>query len=144
VLCTDISHAFLKLLQRRCPQAQCVVEDLNQPAVATPVHTVFVALVLEHIDWRRGVQSLTALQPEQALIVIQQNPSHMTSAVSPSRVLPGTMTVFEHAHPRLLEEAELIESFQAEGYRLKTRTPSPVADGKTMLALLFSKGLDNI
>lgn len=140
VVCTDINRDFLTALRARYRRAVCVVEDLLAPAVAAHCHTAVVVLVLEHIDWRRGVRSLAARRPEQIFVVIQENPDGLESAVSPRRVLPGTMTVFQQTHPQLLREGELVGAFAEAGYGLAERRPSPVADGKTMLALVFRDG----
>lgn len=137
LVCTDISQRFLSVLRGRCPTAECVVEDLLQPALAGECHTAVVVLVLEHLDWRRGVESLAARRPKQVFVVIQQNPEGMQSAVSPQRVLPGSMVVFGGAHPELLREEELVEAFAAAGYLVAERRATPVADGKTMLGLVF-------
>ena len=150
LVCTDISQRFLAVLRGRYSRAECVVEDLLRPALAGECDTAVVVLVLEHIDWRRGVKALAARRPRQLFVVIQRNPEGMQSAVSPQRVLPGSMVVFGGTHPELLREEELVEAFAVEGYTLAERQASPVADGKTMLALVFqapwgvANGLDEI
>jgi hypothetical protein len=137
LVCSDISERFLGVLRTRCRRAECVVEDLLQPALAGECHTAVVVLVLEHIDWRRGVEALAARRPKQIFVVIQENPEGMQSAVSPQRVLPGSMVVFGEAHPELLEAPALVKAFAARGYGLAWSRPAPVADGKTMLGLVF-------
>jgi hypothetical protein len=93
-------------------------------------------LMLEHVDWRKGVAALTGLQAEFLYLVVQRNPPEMATAVTPSRTPPGTMRIFAQAHPRLLDLAELAAVLEARGYRIVSEVPRPVADDKIMLGLL--------
>ncbi|MBI4892167.1 MAG: hypothetical protein HY821_16185, partial [Acidobacteria bacterium] len=62
-LFTDINPAFLAALRLRHPQAVCLADDLENTALRAPFHAAFCALVLEHIHWQRGLDSLLSLSP---------------------------------------------------------------------------------
>jgi len=133
----DINPRFLARLRTRFPAAACVADDLEQSSLRGPFHAACAVLVLEHIEWRKGLDTLAALLPRHLFLVIQQNPPEIPTAVTPARVLPGTMRVFAEARPVLLEPAAVIAHLQNAGYSLRMEAPRTVADGKTMLGLLF-------
>ena len=133
---SDINPRFLARLRERCPQAICVVDDIERSALAGPFHAVMETLVLEHVNWRKAVATLSALEPVYIYLVVQQNPPEMTTAVTPSRTPTGSMSIFARTHPRLLDIPELSAALNGAGYRIVSEHPRPVADGKTMLGLL--------
>ncbi len=135
---SDINPRFLSRLRMRFPEAACVADDLEQPSLRGPFHAVCAVLVLEHVDSRRAIATLCGFRPRHVFLVIQQNPPGLSSAVTPSRVLPGTMQVFAETHPGLLDPAAVSDYIGAAGYRLAHQAPRPVEDGKTMLGLFFS------
>ena len=133
---SDINPRFLTRLRERCPGALCVVDDIERTALAGPFYAVMETLMLEHVDWRKGLAALTALQAKYLYLVVQRNPPGMATAVSPSRTPPGTMRIFAQAQSFLLDLAELTAALNAAGYAIVSEHPRPVADGKTMLGLL--------
>jgi hypothetical protein len=133
---SDINPRFLARLRERCPGAPCLVDDIERSALAGPFYAVMETLMLEHVEWSKGVAALTGLQAEFLYFVVQRNPPDMATAVTPSRTPPGTMRIFARAHPRLLDIAELTAALEARGYRIVSENPHPVADDKIMLGLL--------
>ena len=61
----------------------------------------------------------------------------MVSAVTPSRVPPGTMKMVTEARPVLVDAAELIAEMAAHAYTQIERIWSVAADGKKMAAIVF-------
>lgn len=135
----DINPEFLACLRARFPGAVCVADDLERSALSGEFHAAGAVLVLEHIDWRKGLDTLAALAPRWLFLVVQQNPVEMTMAVTPTRRLPGSMQVFSEVHPELRDPEVVIGHLSMRGYELAERRPRPVADGKTMLGLLFTR-----
>jgi len=135
----DINPVFLDCLRARCPGAACVADDLERSSLRGPFHAACAVLVLEHIDWRKGLDTLAGLAPQWLFLVVQQNPDGMATAVSPARHLPGSMEVFTEVHPQLRDPQQVVTLLAASGYQLSERLPRPVADGKTMLGLLFRR-----
>ncbi len=136
---TDINPAFLACLRARHPSALCLADDLERTSLRGPFHAACAVLVLEHINWRRGLDTLAALDPRRLFLVVQRNPAAMATAVSPSRRLPGTMRVFSETHPELRDPAQITAHLHARGYALEREWPRPVPDAKTMLGLLFTR-----
>jgi hypothetical protein len=141
---TDINPNFLLRLGKRLHAAglsnyRLIVDDLENSALAGTFHTAIVVLVLEHIDWRRGVQSLTTIAPRRCCIIIQENPPDMTSAVTPGRVPQGSMSVFVEARPKLIPADELLDAMTEQGYVLDGRRAEEVADGKRMIGFSWRR-----
>lgn len=136
---SDISGAFLQRLRGRLEGAVCVADDLERSGLKGPFDAVSVTLVLEHIDWGRGVETLCGWGAAEVLIVVQRNPAEMATAVSPARQLPGSMERFRQLHPALIEPAALCAAMEEGGYRLSGERRRAVADGKTMVGLVFKR-----
>ena len=141
VVFTDISAAFLDRLQARLAASslrfEMVLDDVEVSRVR-PVDAVALVLVLEHVDWRKALDSLIGLGARRFYLIVQVNPPGMTDAVAPNRVLPGTLaslppTVKSH----LIDPEELGALLGNHGFVMIDRIPVPVADGKTMLGLVF-------
>jgi len=135
---TDINAEFLRRLDERLRMAgisryETLIDDLEESKVSGEFDAAIVVLVLEHIDWRRGVESLARIAPRRCCIVIQQNPAAMASAVTPGRVPPGSMAVMVEAKPTLVPVETLIEAMAQHGYVLDGQHTEEVADGKRML-----------
>lgn len=140
---SDINPLFLQRAKQRfdragLPAVQLVVDDIEKTRLLGPYQFIVVILVLEHIDWRKGLRNIHRLVPRQLHIVIQRNPEGLTEAIAPRRELNTSMKAFAaSARPALLSSDELIEFLRTLGYRLTWQQARPVADGKTMLGLSF-------
>ncbi len=136
LVCSDINPAYLKRLRTRC-ECQTVVDDIEDSLLVPGFSVIIVVLVLEHVDWRKALASLSRLRPEQVMAVIQRNPE----GELPHRERIGTMRLFgTEIEPKLIEASELIAEFERLGFRLRLQQERPVADGKTMAGYLFRSG----
>jgi hypothetical protein len=141
---TDLNPAFLVRLTRRLAKhglaATVLEDDIEQTAVEPGADLLLATLLLEHIDWRRGVETLIGLRPAACGIVIQENPEGMTSAVTPGRQIPPSIAkAVEIAHATLVPRQALIEAFAARGYVCKGTWVREVADKKRLVAVLFAR-----
>ena len=141
---SDINPEFLRCIEQRLARTpltawRTAADDLECTQLAGPFALVVIVLVLEHIDWPKGLESIARLAPERCVVVIQENPPGMTSAVSPSRILPGTMKVFVEVKPVLIVAEELTAEMEIHSYRQIERVWSEVADGKKMSAIVFER-----
>jgi SAM-dependent methyltransferase len=137
--CSDLNPRFLAKLRQRI-LCETLVDDVEASALEPGFGLIILVLVLEHVDWRRALASLVTRDPEQFLIVTQQNPPHITTAISPNRQPVGTMRVFAaQAQPQLVPFPELEAELARAGYLLARQTSRPVADGKTMLGAIFRR-----
>jgi hypothetical protein len=141
---TDLNPRFLAELRGRLAQCgqlanETVVDDIERSALTGPYPHAAATLVLEHVDWRRAISSFVQWGSRNVLLVIQENPTDVASAVTPGRTVPGTMNVFrEQARPHLISEAELAEAMAALGFSLEQVSAKSVSDGKRMLGCWFT------
>jgi hypothetical protein len=140
--CTDLNPTFLARLRERLVRhglsALIVADDVENTALRGAPPLLLATLVLEHIDWRKGVEAIATLGPAACGIIIQENPSGMTSAVTPGRRVPASIAAaVKLAQPELVPQKELLCAFEIRGYRCANTCAREVADGKRLVSMLF-------
>ena len=93
---SDINESFLKRANERCDRAglsdvRFVVDDIEDTQLMGPYQVIAVALVLEHIDWRRGLRGIHRLAPDHLHIVIQCNPEGLVDTFVVGRMSTATV-----------------------------------------------------
>ncbi len=117
-----------------------VIDDIEVTQLKDRFDLVVVVLVLEHIDWQRGLQNIHTLAPNLWYVVIQQNLVGMVDAIAPRRALNKSMRALaETARPVLAPSDQLIDFLTQLGYRLQAWDERPVPDSKTMVGLSFNR-----
>ena len=144
---TDLNARFLESLKRRLAQldlpAEVAEDDFENTALAPGPDLLIATLLLENIDWRRGVETISALRPAACGIIIQENPPEMKSAITPGRALPPSMAeAASQAHPVLVPYAQLVAAFVAHAYQQVDTSSRDVADGKRLVSVLFQEKLE--
>ncbi|MGH9653644.1 MAG: class I SAM-dependent methyltransferase, partial [Bryobacteraceae bacterium] len=142
LICTDLNPNFLARLRGRLLKqdirAFIFADDIERTALPEGPDFLLAVLLLEQIDWRKGVEAITALRPAACGIVIQENPAGMASAVTPGRAIPASMAAaFEEAQPKLVPGGELLSAFDVRGYRCTGIRTREVADGKRLVSMLL-------
>jgi SAM-dependent methyltransferase len=139
VTCSDVNPAFLETLRGRYA-CDTVIDDLEDSQLPPGWDAIAIVLVLEHVDWRRAVQSLARLRPGRLLLIVQRNPANVAAAVTPGRMPPGTMRVFAgEAPPHLVPVPELLDALAGQGFTLEREEARPVQDGKSMIGLALRR-----
>lgn len=138
----DLNPTYLARLRTRLEHhelnAEVVMDDFEETRLIPGMELLAVTLLLEHIDWQRGIESLASLQPRKCGVVIQENPPEFQSAVTPGRTLPPSLAkAVETAHATLVPRAELIAAMANRGFSLRAHEERDVADGKRLVGLLF-------
>jgi hypothetical protein len=141
---SDLNPFFLERLRERLTRhgldAEILMDDIERTALPPGCDFVLATLLLEHIDWRRGVETFAALRPRMCGIVLQENPPDMKTAVTPGRRLPSSIAkAVETAHPALVPREDLIAAMAKRAYDCTASSVRDVADGKRLVALLFSR-----
>jgi hypothetical protein len=92
--CADLNPVFLARLGERLErdglEAEILADDIERTALTPGADLLLSTLLLEHIDWLRGVEAFGRLRPRRCGIVLQQNPPNIRSAVTPGRRLPAS------------------------------------------------------
>jgi SAM-dependent methyltransferase len=140
--CTDLNPTFLARLRERLVKhglsALIVADDIENTALRGAPDLLIASLLLEHIEWRKGVEAIATLGPAACGIIIQENPSGMASAITPGRRVPASIAAaVQIAQPELVPHEGLLSAFEARGYRCAMTRPREVADGKRLVSTLF-------
>jgi hypothetical protein len=140
----DLNPVYLGRLRDRLAahglSGEVVEDDIEQTRLEPSPGLLVATLLLEHIDWRRGVEAFASLRPRACGVIIQENPPEFASAVTRGRRLPPSLAkAVETAHATLVGRDELIAAMECHGYRCRGRCSRDVADGKRLVALLFGR-----
>jgi len=143
--CSDLNPAFLALLRRRLLahglRAELLEDDFEESTLPPNPDLLLATLLLEHIDWRRGVESIARLRPRACAIILQENPPGMATAVTPGRTLPPSMArAVEVGHPVLVPKSGLISALGAHGFGCVEQIVRDVLDSKRLVGLFFRDG----
>jgi len=144
--CTDLNRGYLDRLEQRLKRAhllaELIVDDFENTSLGCGSNLLLATLLMEHIDWRRGVDTIANLQPRQAGIILQENPDGMVSAVTPGRTVPPSIErALRSAHANLVPRSQLTASLAGRGFLQKASALRQVADGKQLAALLFANAV---
>ncbi len=140
--CADLNRKFLARLRERLNRhgltAEIVEDDIERTVLDPGPDLLLATLLLEHIDWRRGVEAFGGLRPGACGIILQQNPPDMTTAVTPGRILPPSLAkAVETGHAKLVAREELVQAMAAHEYECRDTAVRDVADGKRLIGLRF-------
>lgn len=139
---TDLSPRFLDKLRERVAahriRATVLADDIEATGLSPGMDLLIAGLVLEHIDWRKGIGSIARLAPRFVGIVLQRNPPGMTTSITPGRPLPPSISeASKVALSHLVVKSEVIAEFELRGYRCEEEAERSVADGKRLVGCLF-------
>jgi SAM-dependent methyltransferase len=142
--CADLNPVFLSRLRERLSrqglEADIAEDDIERTALESGPDLLLAILLLEHIDWRRGIEAFAGLRPGACGIIMQENPPEMSTAVTPGRRLPPSIEkALETAHPTLVPRGQLIGAMAEKGYALRDTAVRQVPDGKRLVGLLFRR-----
>ncbi len=142
---TDIHPDFLAASEARLSalglEGTMLQDDLEATTLTDAPPNAVLVLVLEHCAWRQAIQSLAQWRCQRILVVIQENPPDVATAVTPGIEVPRTMQVFrDSARPHLIPLADLRQAMAAAGFGLERVETAFVAHGKMMHACHFVAG----
>jgi hypothetical protein len=145
---TDLNPRFLDRLKerlaRQCLSANVIEDDIEKTSLKPGPDLLLATLLLENIDWRRGVEVIAGLRPSAMGFIIQENPPDMQSAFTPGRTLPASIAeAAAQARPVLIPRDQLVSALVAHGYRQAAASSREVADGKRLIAILFRRKIES-
>jgi hypothetical protein len=140
--CTDINAKFLDALEARLRKvrhlaADVRIDDLEETTLEGPYDAAIAILVLEHIDWKKGIASLVKLSPAWLHLIIQRNEAAPAMLTTARELAPSIREFGKIARPTLVSERELTSVLGESSYTLRARYEEPVPDNKTMLGLVY-------
>jgi hypothetical protein len=142
--CTDINERFLSALEERLRKAPTIrasvkVDDVEATGLRGPFDAAAAILLLEHIEWRKGITSLAGLHPEWMYIVIQRNEAAPDALTERPDLAPSIRAAAAIARPMLVPEPDLTAFLAEAGYAIQRRYQRAVPDEKTMVGLVYRR-----
>lgn len=140
---TDINPHFLKKLKERLnrfPNLDYKIQedDLESSKLFDRYDGILAVLLMEHLDWRKGVESLVSFTPSKMYFIFQQQTSRQMVNLK-RKLLPSIKKFSEIAQPNLIVPEELISFLESKSYSLNKTYQKAVPDQKEMLGLVFEK-----
>lgn len=138
----DLNPSFLKKLEERLWNSEALfdtgVSDIEKGGFS--YHDgVLAVLLLQHVEWRKAVDSMMEFHPSRMYFIIQEQDGE--NPVTEGRELAHSIAEFAKiARGRLVPKAELTDYLAGKGYNLLKTYEEPVPDAKTMVGLVFEKG----
>jgi SAM-dependent methyltransferase len=142
---SDINKSFLRKLRKRLvskntKECKVIVDDLENTRIRKKFDAYLVVLVLEHIDWRKGIQGIIANQPRRLFFVIQCQ-SVKKSFIENSNLRPSIKKFLKIAKPHLVKEQVLLKKLSDSGFVLRKTYRKTMPDGKVMLGIVIDNSI---
>jgi ubiquinone/menaquinone biosynthesis C-methylase UbiE len=140
----DINAGYLQRLSARLAAVEglrrtTVVDDVEKSRLAPGFDAVVAVLVLEHVDWRKAVATMSRLAAERVFVITQENPPALATPMTESRTIPGTMNIFKEVHSQLIAASEIEAEFERHGFARDYAAEKIVADEKKMTGFGFRR-----
>lgn len=141
---TDINPSYLLKISERLEKFPKTryntrVDDIEETTLTENYDGILIVLVLQHVEWKKALQSMQKLDPTRLYIIIQEQET-TEHAVTKSRELRGAWRTYaEIANPILVPRGELIGYMEDKGYHVNGTYSRQVPDNKTMTGLVFEK-----
>ncbi len=128
-------------LQRFCGlNYRTVEDDIEATRLNGPYDAVLIALVLQHVEWRKALDSMISTDPNRFYIIIQEQ-DYSRHAVTKSRddLSPALQRYAQVANPKLVPRNELVDFLDNKGYSMLKIYEREVPNDKVMCGLVFQK-----
>jgi hypothetical protein len=136
---SDINEGFLEMVVERLGRyglrGETAIDDLEASSLAGPFDAVVTVLVLEQIDWRKGMASILAYRPKALLFVIQQQAQGVATVTLSYQPPPTIRRFAEVAKPEPISRDDLIGYLRSKGFGRIAIHERPVPGQKVMVGI---------
>lgn len=142
---TDLNPNFIRKLEERISKYhnvkyQTKEDDIEATQLTGHYDGTLTVLVLQHIEWQKGIESMAGLTPERMYFIIQQQENAKHAITKERKLRPSIAQFAEIANPRLVARQELIDFLRTMDYGIVKLYGRSVPDNKIMAGLVFEKG----
>ncbi|MFH1263470.1 MAG: hypothetical protein V1495_08545 [Pseudomonadota bacterium] len=114
------------------------MDDIEKTRLPDPYDGVAAVLVLQHIDWKKGLDTILGLKPSR-IYLIEQGNLKIGHAVTKGRFLPPSVTEYVATVTPQLVPLEAVPDYLAQHpYRLSNVYERPVPDDGVMVGMVFA------
>jgi len=141
---TDVNKEFLDKLEERMSRFSHVefssrIDDIEESKLKEKFEGILLILLLQHIDWKKGLTQMLSFSPKRLYFIIQEPPEN-GRAVNTERELPESIREFcKHCSIELVQKKALSGELKKHGFKLLAEYSKSVPDEKRMLALVFER-----
>jgi hypothetical protein len=141
---SDFNPSFLKRLEQRLSRFsgmryRIVEDDIETTHVTGHYEGILTVLLLQHIEWHKGIESMLKLTPDRMYFIIQQQDMAKHAMTVERNLRPSIREFAKIANPHLVPRNELIEYLEKKDYMLLRSYDREVPDKKVMVGLVFEK-----
>lgn len=141
---SDINQSFLEVGKMRIGKFpgikyKFIIDDIESTKINEKIDGVLAVLLLEHIDWRKGINSFVKLKPKKIYLVIQVQDDKKSFVTNGIKLRPSIEKFSKIASPKPVKEQELSNYLENEGYKLVKKIEKQVLNNKSMVGLIFEK-----
>jgi len=139
---TDLNGSFLNKLDQRLSlvgesEYETLVDDIEDTKLSGNYDGILAVMLLQHIDWRKGVKSMLGFNPSRLYFIIQEQNGDEHSF---RKELPMSIKRFaETAAPCLVPKMDLIDYLRERNFDYLDGYRRGVPDDKVMVGLVFGK-----
>lgn len=110
---TDINQSFInKLSERLCgfklKDFSCYIDDIESTLLSEEFDGVIPVLVLEQLDWKKGIKTITEYNPRYIYLIIQEQSQNAETITVNVQSRDSIRRLSEMANPQLVPREQLI------------------------------------
>lgn len=144
----DINREYLKMLNNRlkaknCSNIKSIIDDAENSSLNEDFHGILSVLLLEQIDWKKGIDNKIKLNPENIYLIIQEQNSSVNTITVSLKSRKSIKKFSEMAKPVLVPRGELTDYLESFGYKLVDTEEVDVPNSKKMVGLIYRRSTQN-
>jgi SAM-dependent methyltransferase len=139
---TDINDAFIECLKGRLKRNKIFKyhtckDDLEDSHLSGSYDGILVVLLLEHIDWKKGLGCLLRFCPKNIYFIIQEQTPGSEILAADKVLRPSISEFAKISKMKLISRQELTRFLGDQGFSRLGEFVSDVPDNKRMIGLVF-------
>ena len=141
---SDINSSFFELIESRMKnfpgvKYKALIDDLENSNIDDEFGGILAVLLLEHIEWKKGIDAFIRLKPINIYLIIQEQEDSKKFVTTDRELRPSIKEFSKIAHPKLVKRNELVAYLMNRKYKLGRTIEKKVPDNKMMIGLIFNK-----
>lgn len=143
----DINTEYLKKLEERLIKKnitsyKTAYDDAENTSFKEKFSGILSVLLLEQIDWKKGIDNKVKLKPEVIYLIIQEQSKNVSTVTINVKSRESIRQFAQMAKPLLVPKVELKEYLKEQGYYQVKEYKIEVPNSKTMTGLIFKNVKD--
>lgn len=138
----DINTTYLKnledrLISKNITSIKVTYDDAENTSFTQNFNGILSVLLLEQIDWKKGIDNKIKLNPEVIYLIIQEQSFNSSTVTINVKSRPSILKFAEMATPKIVPKNELEVYLKEYSYFKIKEYTIDVPNNKTMTGLIF-------